>query len=226
MRSNQAFHAPPSRYALGLGRSLPLLGPRERRRWVTAMGRHLFIALLLAPCLISCDDVGVSTSSETRLMYVDHSYERSEEQQRFKEALRQAGVPFETHMGEDGREHVRVAAEYNGAVDAVVAEFRGPILPSGRYLGFFDQATSSDFKTFLNENQIHYETVEKNGHEYVIWSERDTARVKRWQYFPRDYDRLHQPLPNKSFERPPDGPVTPLAEQPARQPLGAAQLNR
>ena len=31
---------------------------------------------------------------------------------------------------------------------------------------------------------------------------------------------------NKSFERPPDGPVTPLAEQPACQSLGAAQLNR
>lgn len=32
--------------------------------------------------------------------------------------------------------------------------------------------------------------------------------------------------PNKSFERPPDGPVMPLAGQPARQSLGAAQLRR
>ena len=31
---------------------------------------------------------------------------------------------------------------------------------------------------------------------------------------------------NQSFERSPDGPVTPLAEQPARQSQGAAQLKR
>ena len=98
------------------------------------------------------------------------SYTDAELQQRLKDALREAGIPF-TVETRDGAEYVGWAAEHNAAVDEVTEKVMGKALPSGRNAHFPDPEVHKQFVDWLTKKGIRHEVVKMRGEDYVVWDE-------------------------------------------------------
>jgi hypothetical protein len=143
------------------------------------MQRVSILLSLLA--LLGCD-YRAETKSRTTSEGV--SYGDVSDQERFKQALSGAGIPFEVAIEQRGQEFVRWDASYSAEVKRIKDSL---FLPSGRNLRL-DPERQSQFKAWLEQNEVPYRTMVQEDGEYVVWEEADAARVRAWPPFPAYYD--------------------------------------
>ncbi len=116
---------------------------------------------------------GARSTSITRSI----SYSDPEMQQRLKDGLRAAGVPFTVKM-QDGKEYVGWEAEHAAAAQAVDEKIREGPLPAGRNVHFPDPTLRKQFTDWLAQKGIQHQVVTTRGEDYVVWNENrgDLAR--------------------------------------------------
>jgi hypothetical protein len=142
-------------------------------------------ALLLAGC-------EYQSERTSRLISESVSHTDPEKQSRFKEALKREAVPYEIYTGDDGREYVKWGGADSAKVKQIDIALFGEPLPEGRSI-HFGGARHEEFKNWLKENGIRFETRISDGKEYVIWSAADYSKVAAWKNFPKHYLQ-HFPL--------------------------------
>lgn len=142
---------------------------------------HRISILLSVLTLVGCDG-RVETPSRTISEGI--SYSNANDQERFKQALSGAGIPFDVTTEQRGQEFVRWEARYSAQVDRIKDSL---FLPSGRNLRL-DPERQSQFKAWLEQNAIPYRTMIQEDGEYVVWEEADAERVRAWPQFPAYYD--------------------------------------
>lgn len=98
------------------------------------------------------------------------SYSDPEMQQRLKDALRAAGVPF-TVKTQDGKEFVGWEAEHAAAAQAVDDKIKEGPLPAGRNVHFPDPNLRKQFTDWLGQKGIEHQVVTTRGEDYVVWNE-------------------------------------------------------
>jgi hypothetical protein len=98
------------------------------------------------------------------------SYSDPEMQQRLKDGLRAAGVPFTLKM-QDGKEFVGWGAEHAAAAQAVDEKIREGPLPAGRHVRFPDPIRQKQFIDWLTQKGIRHEVVTTRGEDYEVWNE-------------------------------------------------------
>ena len=132
------------------------------------------IAFLLAGtgCKFRVD----TDSTVPRVVSEGRSYDNAEEQERFKQGLSAAGIPYKVTKRND-REFISWETKYNLAVEKV--EF-SRFLPPGRSISL-DEQRQSRFKAWLKQTEIPYKTILIGKREYVIWDEADSKRVQGWE---------------------------------------------
>jgi hypothetical protein len=147
-------------------------------------------AALACACmaLMACDmRVPATTTTRITNQTCMHRVMDAATRARFEQALASKSVKYEVVEPTDGQGGVFLRArgadcdalqEIQGAID-------GPDLPNGRHMAF-DPRTQAEFKAWLTEQGIPYQTRLRDDHEYVIWNAADTERVVRWRHFPRD----------------------------------------
>jgi hypothetical protein len=96
------------------------------------------------------------------------SYSDPRMQQRLKDGLRAAGVPF-TVKTQDGREFVGWDTEHAAAAQAVDEKIKEGPLPSGRNVHFPDAGLQKQFTDWLGEKGIKHEVVNAEGKDYILW---------------------------------------------------------
>lgn len=89
-------------------------------------------------------------------------------QQRFKEALAKAGVPFETRTRE-GKEFVAWSQAHNEAVEAIHKQVLDGPFPDGRNARFDDHALQKEFADWLTARGVKNEIVKRHGEDWVVW---------------------------------------------------------
>lgn len=139
------------------------------------------IAFFLLVAAAAC--IRVDSSGGSKLASEGYSLSDPAKQERFKQELTAAGVPFTTKTL-DGQEYVHWDASHAERANAVRISLLGPDLPSGRNISY-DAETQARFKSWLAENGIPFSTAVKEEREYVIWEENVDDKVRKW----------HLPLP-------------------------------
>jgi hypothetical protein len=139
------------------------------------------IAVIVLVVATAC--IRVDSSGGSSLASEGYSLSDPAKQERLKQELTAAGVPFTTKTL-DGQEFVHWDASHAERANAVRVALLGPDLPSGRHISY-DAETQTRFKSWLTENGIPFSTAVKEGREYVIWEENVDDKVRKW----------HLPLP-------------------------------
>lgn len=96
------------------------------------------------------------------------SYSDPQMQQRLKDGLRAAGIPFKVKT-QDGKEFVGWDAEHAAAAQAVDEKIKEGPLPGGRNAHFSDAGLQKQFTDWLGEKGIQHEVVKSDGKDYVVW---------------------------------------------------------
>ncbi len=109
---------------------------------------------------------GPRTGTTTRSV----SYSDPELQQRLKDGLRAAGVPF-TVKTQNGKEFVGWEPEHAAAAMAVDAKIKESPLPDGRNVHFPDPNLHKQFTDWLTQKGIEHQVVTMRGDDYVVWNE-------------------------------------------------------
>jgi hypothetical protein len=89
-------------------------------------------------------------------------------QQRMKDALREAGIPFSVEV-RDGQEFLTWPPAHNEAALAVIDRFGGKPLTDGRNAHFPDPAVQKQFTDWLAQRGIKHEVVTTHGDAFVVW---------------------------------------------------------
>ena len=144
---------------------------------------RIVIALSVASAVL-CEGCDVRVHSESRTLTESVSYGNAEDQERFKQALSNAGIPYDVVTEHRSQEFVRWDASYSEAVQGVKDSI---FLPSGRNLSL-DEARQLRFKEWLQQQGIPFRTMVEDGREYIVWEEVDAERVRVWNEFPSYYD--------------------------------------
>lgn len=99
------------------------------------------------------------------------SYSDPSRQQRLKEALREAGVPFTVRV-EDGKEFVGWKAEHDAVADAINQKVSGAPRPGTRNVHIPDGALHAEFIAWMTQKGIKHEVVQMHqGEDWVVWDE-------------------------------------------------------
>jgi hypothetical protein len=106
-----------------------------------------------------------TTGRTSRVMYTD-----PELQQKVKDGLREAGVPYTTTTRE-GKEYIGWPPEHNEMAEAVIEKIVGPALPNDRNVHFPDAAVQKEFVEWLEKKGVGYEIVKSRGVDHVVWNE-------------------------------------------------------
>jgi hypothetical protein len=106
--------------------------------------------------------VGVSTRSV--------SYSDTDTQQRLKDGLREAGIPFTVKM-QDGKEFVGWPAEHNAAAEAINEKVREGPFRAGRNAHIPDPELHKQFVGWLEKKGIKHEVVRSDGKDYIVWDQ-------------------------------------------------------
>lgn len=116
--------------------------------------------------------IGWPTMDRSRTGESRHSvsYGDPDMQQRLKDALREAGIPF-TVTTRDGKEFVGWSPEHNAAADAVNEKVRSGPLGAGRNVHFPDPKMHQQFVDWLNQKGVKHQVGKLHGKDYVAWDE-------------------------------------------------------
>ena len=98
------------------------------------------------------------------------SYGDPDMQQRLKDALREAGIPFTVKI-EDGKEFVAWPAEHNAAAEAINEKVRSGPLGAGRNVHFPDPKMHEQFVDWLNQKGVKHQVGKLQGKDYIAWDE-------------------------------------------------------
>ena len=153
------------------------------------------ILLAAASVCAACDHQSQPpVTKSSRLISGSVSHTDPAKQARLKEALKNAGVPYETVTRNDG-EYVQWRGEDDAKVKQISALLFGEPIPEGRSIHFSGE-TNDRFKHWLKENDIAFETQMSDGREFVIWAAADYPRIVTWEYFPKHYVQRFPPSSN------------------------------
>jgi len=89
-------------------------------------------------------------------------------QQRAKDALRDAGIPFSTEI-RDGQEFITWPPAHNAAAEAVLGRTGREPFPGKRNAQFPDAALQKQFTQWLLKREIKHQVVRSYGQEWVVW---------------------------------------------------------
>jgi hypothetical protein len=150
-----------------------------------ALGDQMRIlsASLIALALF-CEGCDRRTQSESQALSESVSYSDAERQERLKQALSSAGIPFDVVIEERNQEFIRWDATNSNAVERVKDSI---FLPSGRNISL-DEARQLRFKAWLQQRGIPFRTMKEHDREYIVWEDADAERVRAWDEFPSYYD--------------------------------------
>ena len=95
-------------------------------------------------------------------------YSDPDKQQRLKEELGKAGVPF-TLETREGKEYVKWSQEHDAVADAISKRLRDGPFPNGRQTRFHDPATQKEFADWLTARGVRHETVKQEGEDWIFW---------------------------------------------------------
>ena len=97
------------------------------------------------------------------------SYSDPSRQQRLKDGLREAGIPFTVKM-QDGQEFVGWTGEHDAAAEAINQKVSAGPLPSGsRNVHIPDSGLHKEFTDWLSAKGIKHEVVQMDGKDWVVW---------------------------------------------------------
>jgi hypothetical protein len=150
--------------------------------------------------LHGCDSQQSPRIVEQRLVTESTSYSDAVQQQQFKQALKDAGIQYEIHVGTDGKEYVEWKAADKDSVEKIQNSLFGAPLPQGRHINF-DVKTNEQFKSWLKANNIPYKTQLNEGKEFIVWEEVDSPKVAKWEYFPSYYWQMSTSSPTPTVKR-------------------------
>ena len=103
--------------------------------------------------------------STRNVMYTD-----PELQQKVKDGLRAAGVPYTVTTREDN-EYIGWPPEHNETAEAAIEKVVGRTLPNDRNVHFPDPAVQKEFVEWLEKKGVRYEIVKSRGVDHVVWNE-------------------------------------------------------
>ncbi len=159
----------------------------------------MVIVVGIMVALYGCDSQQSSRIVEQRLVSESISYTDARQQQQFKQALKDAGIPHEIHTETDGKEYVEWKASDKKSVETIQISLFGAPLPQGRHIHFGGKQ-NEQFKSWLDANSISFKTQLDQGKEYIIWEEVDSPRVTKWEHFPSYYWQMSTPSSNPALQ--------------------------
>jgi hypothetical protein len=106
-------------------------------------------------------------------------YPDPDTQERLKQLLAKAGVPFTVEQ-RSGEEWIGWPAQYNAAAEAVQEKVQNAV-PNGRNVFFPNEPQrQKEFTDWLTRKGIKYETVREHGREMIVWEEGVQDPVKQF----------------------------------------------
>jgi hypothetical protein len=103
-------------------------------------------------------------------------YSNAETQQRLKDGLSKAGIPFRTRM-EGGKEYVSWPPEHDAAAEKIQQDARdGDLQPPKRSIAFGSAEMQKEFVAWLDKRGIKSAIVPRDGKQYVEWVETPETR--------------------------------------------------
>lgn len=174
-------------FLIALARNRRVLGPLTKAEGALALSAGVFAiagALVIAYATIMLGTDNARFLSHVMLPFRsmdsvpgDSSvwYSDAETQNRLKEELAKAGVPFKLKTRE-GKEYVTWAHRYDETAQAINKKLRdAPItspatgLPPGRAMSFADPERQGEFAAWLERKGFKTRTVEAHGKQYLVW---------------------------------------------------------
>jgi hypothetical protein len=99
-------------------------------------------------------------------------YSNADTQQRLKDGLAKAGIPFRTRM-EGGKEYVSWAPEHDAAAEKISEEARaGDVVPPKRGIAFGTAETQREFTAWLDQRGVKWAIVPRDGKDFVEWEDK------------------------------------------------------
>lgn len=95
------------------------------------------------------------------------SYSDPDTQQRLKDGLREAGIPFTVRM-QDGKEFIGWPAQHNVAAEAINEKVRAGPFRSGSNAHIADAQLHQQFVGWLEKKGIRHEVVKSHGNDYIV----------------------------------------------------------
>lgn len=121
-----------------------------------------------------------SKSSDRPVSTRATSYSDPAMQQRLKDELAKAGIPYELEVT-DGRELIKWTLEHNAAVEDIKRKKVDRTYGDGRNASFPDPALRQEFTDWLTRKGIRYEIVTSSGgQEFVVWEEGPKDLVRQF----------------------------------------------
>jgi hypothetical protein len=137
------------------------------------------IAILLVTIAVACTGCKLRVETEPKTLSEGVSYGNTEDQERFKQALTTARIPYDVTV-QNNKESIYWDVSYSKAVEKVKDSL---FVPSGRNISL-DEQDQPRFKAWLEQRKIPYRTMIENKREYIVWEEVDSKRVQEWEDFP------------------------------------------
>lgn len=100
-------------------------------------------------------------------------YSNGETQQRLKDGLAKAGIPFRTRL-EGGKEYVSWPPEHDAAAEKIAETVRNMDATSG--ISFGSAETQKQFVAWLAKRSIKSDIVRRDGKDYVTWDTPASAK--------------------------------------------------
>lgn len=142
------------------------------------------LAVVLLPLALASAGCGRSVHTESRTLSESVSYDNPENQDRLKQALSAAGIPYDVVIEQRNQEFVRWDVSHSKTVERIQDSL---FAPPGRSISLDDERQSR-FKAWLEQRGIPYRTMVEDQREYIVWDEADAGRVRAWEEFPSYFD--------------------------------------
>jgi len=107
------------------------------------------------------------------------SYSDPARQQRLKDELAKAGIPYALEVS-DGKEFIKWSAEHDAAVEDIKRRKVDTLFAGGRNAAFPDPALREEFTDWLTRRGISFEIVNSSGGEFVVWEKGPDDLVRQF----------------------------------------------
>jgi len=107
------------------------------------------------------------------------SYSDPAMQQRLKDELAKAGIPYALDVT-DGKEFIKWSVEHNAAVEDIKRRRVDTLFSDNRNASFPDPALRQEFTDWLTQRNIPYEIVNSTSGEFVVWDRGPNDLVRQF----------------------------------------------
>jgi len=108
------------------------------------------------------------------------SYSDPAMQQRLKDELAKAGIPYALDVT-DGKEFIKWSVEHNAAVEDIKRRRVDTLFSDNRNASFPDPALRQEFTDWLTQRNIPYEIVNSTSGEFVVWEKGPNDLVRQFK---------------------------------------------